>query len=115
MSGSSSPLNRQGEFPFSFAGRSPLFGAHSPAKTAVAPKLRIPNAHSATLNRVPTLKAPLKVYDAERRLIGEARVVDSQPPSPQVAMVASQVQAQVEIVTTYVASPVSFSGWTVAG
>ena len=47
-----------------------------------------------TLNRVPMLKAPLRVYDAERRLIGEARVVDSQPQSQQVAMVATKVQAQ---------------------
>ena len=69
----------------------------------------------ATLNRIPTLKAPLKVYDAQRRLIGEARVVDSQAPALTAVSAVTQVQAQVEIVSTYVAAPVSFAGWTVVG
>jgi len=67
------------------------------------------------LNRIPMLKARLKVYDAQRRLIGEARVVDSQPPLQQGVLVDTQVQAQVEILTTYVATPASFVGWTVVG
>lgn len=68
-----------------------------------------------TLNRTPTLQAPLKVYDAQHRLIGEARVVDSQPPAASSVTAITQVQAQVEIVTTYVATPLSFAGWTLVG
>ena len=68
-----------------------------------------------TLNRTPTLKAPLKVYDARHRLIGEARVIDSQAPAQSAAVATTKVQAQVEIVTTYVSAPDAFAAWTVVG
>ncbi len=65
----------------------------------------------ATLNRPPALHAPLKVYDAGRRLIGEARVVDSQAPSGN----GLEVQVQVEVVRTLITAAVDSGGWTLVG
>jgi hypothetical protein len=69
----------------------------------------------ATLNRIPQIKAPLRVYDASRRLIAEARVADSQAPTQTDEALITGIQAQVEIVRTYIASPMSFTGWTLVG
>lgn len=59
---------------------------------------------TATLNRVPTLSAKLKVYDGAQHLIAEAQVVDS-----------NETEASIEIISTYVTTPVAFASWTVVG
>lgn len=59
---------------------------------------------TANLNRIPPLQALVKVYDGERRLIGEARVIDSRETS-----------AQVQVVATHGAAPAAFRAWSVVG
>jgi hypothetical protein len=58
---------------------------------------------TANLNRIPPLQAVVKVYDGDRRLIGEARVIDSRETS-----------AQVQVIATH-AAPAVFAAWTVVG
>jgi hypothetical protein len=59
---------------------------------------------AADLNRIPVLRAVLGVYDDQRRLIGEARVVDSE-----------QSRAQVEVLSVVGDAPATFAGWTLRG
>lgn len=58
---------------------------------------------TANLNRIPPLQALVKVYDGDRRLIGEARVIDSRETS-----------AQVQVIATH-AAPAAFAAWRVVG
>lgn len=58
---------------------------------------------TANLNRIPPLQAVVKVYDGQRRLIGEARVIDSRETS-----------AQVQVIATH-AAPAAFAAWRVVG
>lgn len=59
---------------------------------------------TANLNRIPPLQALVKVFDGDRRLIGEARVIDSRETS-----------AQVQVVATYGVAPEAFRAWSVVG
>lgn len=59
---------------------------------------------TANLNRIPPLQALVKVYDGDRRLIGEARVIDSRETS-----------AQVQVVATHGVAPAAFRAWSVVG
>ena len=59
---------------------------------------------TASLNRIPFLTERLKVYDGNRQLIAEAQVVDS-----------NDTEANIEIISTYITTPVAFSAWTVVG
>lgn len=59
---------------------------------------------TANLNRIPPLQAVVKVYDGERRLIGEARVIDSRETS-----------AQLQMTTIHAATPAAFAAWSVVG
>ncbi len=59
---------------------------------------------TASLNRIPALSDRLKVYDGSQQLIAEARVIDSH-----------QTEANIEVISTYTATPAAFSSWTVVG
>ncbi len=59
---------------------------------------------TANLNRIPQLSTPLKLYDSNRQLLAEAKIVDSR-----------DTQASIEIVSAYQATPQTFSAWTVIG
>jgi hypothetical protein len=59
---------------------------------------------TASLNKTPSLSDRLKVYDGTQQLIAEARVIDS-----------NQTEANIEVISTYVATPAAFASWTVVG